>query len=121
MAISLKNGSGHQKMTRLDLHGHTVHDAWKIYRQATQSAYLDRKKSITVITGHGKMSSEFSRWVEADPYAVSCARMDPNTGAWQVKLRKNKNQASSVEPATDLTKLVKKWSKDNVTDRNRME
>lgn len=97
---------------KLDLHGYTVHDAWRRYRTVTRECYLDSRKSITVITGHGKMSSEFSRWVEADPYAISCTRLDPNTGAWQVKLRKNKNKVlTPTDPVVDFTKLLKKWRK----------
>ena len=74
----------------LDLHGYTIHEAWKRFRQYTHGAYLDGKKSIVVITGHGAMQGEFQGWCEADPYVTSAKRMDPNAGAFTVKIKKKK-------------------------------
>lgn len=100
-----------QKITRrIDLHGMTVHTAWKKYRSITQDCYFKQVKKITVITGHGQMSAEFSGWVSADPYAVSCERQNPNTGSWTVRIKKNIHTETEPEPV-NLTGLYKKFNK----------
>ena len=101
---------GIQKDMGLDLHGMTVHSAWKKYRRTTEDCYHKKIKKITVVTGHGIMSAEFSGWVSADPYAVRCERQDPNKGAWTVHLKKNAHKPveNKLQPV-DLTGLYKKF------------
>ena len=94
----------------LDLHGLTVHTAWKKYRETTQDCYQKQEKKIIVITGHGIMASEFKGWVEADPFAVSCERQNPNTGSWVVHIKKNTYVTPQPEPV-NLTGLYKKFNK----------
>lgn len=95
---------------KLDLHGMTVHNAWKKYRSVTQDCYFKGIKKITVVTGHGIMSGEFNGWISADPYAVSCERQDPNTGSWTVRIKRNSQKLQEPEPV-DLTGLYKKFNK----------
>ena len=97
-------------MPAIDLHGMTVHSAWKRYREVTENCYRNKTKKITVITGHGIMASEFKGWVDADPYAVSCERQNPNTGSWTVRIKKNTYtpQPPASQPV-DLTGLYKKF------------
>lgn len=96
---------------RLDLHGLTVHIAWKRFRETTQNSYFKQVKKITVITGHGAMSAEFQGWVSADPYSVKCERQNPNTGSWTVWIKKNKTMIKKKEPEPlDLRGLVKKFN-----------
>jgi DNA-nicking Smr family endonuclease len=97
-------------MSRIDLHGMTVHTAWKKYRNTTQDCYHKQVKKITVITGHGQMSAEFQGWVSADPFALSCERQNPNTGSWTVRIKKNSNVTPIPEPV-DLTGLYKKFNR----------
>lgn len=95
-----------------DLHGMTVHTAWKYYRDVTQRCYQKNIKKITVITGHGIMSAEFQGWVSADPFASRCQRDNPNTGSWTVWIKKNsiaKKQHRQSEPV-DLACLYKKFN-----------
>ena len=49
-------------MPRVDLHGYTVWEGWKVFRSATRDSYYKGYKNIVVIVGHGEMSKEFSRW-----------------------------------------------------------
>ena len=77
------------KTMQLDLHGNTIHSAWKLYRSHTQICYLNKIKKTTVIIGHGIMATEFKGWVSSDPYALECERLDPNTGAWRVTIKKS--------------------------------
>mgnify|MGYP000017616761 CR=1 FL=1 len=94
----------------LDLHGLTVHNAWQKYRSHTRLCYYNQVKKITVITGHGIMSTEFTGWVNADPYAIKCERLDPNTGAWRVYIRKSSSKPINREPV-NLLNLYKKFQK----------
>ena len=96
----------------VDLHGHTVHNGWKKFRHSTQQAYLSGKKSIIVVTGHGIMSREFSKWCEVDPYVTNCTNMNPNTGAWKVSIKRSTRSTKDKTPDTalDLTALYKKFN-----------
>jgi len=75
---------------KVDLHGLFVHEGWKRFRKSTQEAYLYGHKQIIVIVGHGEMSKEFEKWCEADPYVKETRRLDRNTGAFRVILKKKK-------------------------------
>ena len=49
-------------MTRLDLHGFTVYDAWKRFTRWIHEAQQDKNvKSVTVVTGQGKIHEELPR------------------------------------------------------------
>ena len=54
-------------------------------------AILTKLKKLVVITGHGIMAKEFIGWVSADPYAIKCERLNPNTGAWRMNYKKITN------------------------------
>jgi DNA-nicking Smr family endonuclease len=94
----------------LDLHGLTVHNAWQKYRSHTELCYYNKVKKTIVITGHGIMSKEFMGWANADPYAIKCEQLNPNTGAWRVYIRKSNSQPTSREPV-NLLQLYKKFHK----------
>ena len=98
----------------IDLHGYTVHAAWKKFRSHTEQCYRENQKSTVVITGHGLMSSEFPGWCDADPYVSGHRRMSPNTGAWMVSIKKPLVPRPKEEPARsiiDYSKLLRKYSK----------
>jgi len=105
-------------MSTLDLHGYKVHDAWKQFNSYVDAQFLEGTKQITVIVGHGKMSKEIGHWVNAHKKTEHCDRQDPNTGAYIVKLRKNKHKYNNTitplpaRPATkeDMLKLIAKWN-----------
>ena len=96
-----------------DLHGMTIHNAWKEYRRATSDCYVKGVKKIVIITGHGIMAKEFLGWVDADPHAKNCERQNPNTGAWTVHLHKKPHipPKSTEYTQLDLTGLYKKFNK----------
>ena len=83
----------------LDLHGHTVHTAWRRFREYTERCYRAGNKKIIVITGHGIMGQEFPGWCAADPYVVSVSRLDPNKGAWTVVLKVDGLAKRKANPA----------------------
>ena len=48
-------------MTRLDLHGFTVYDAWKRFTRWIHEAQQDKNvKSVTVVTGQGKIPVSYT-------------------------------------------------------------
>ena len=73
-------------MNEIDLHGYTVHDAWKEFTKHIAECYFDNIKTTMVITGHGKMSEEILGWVYANQYCKT-ARRGRNTGAFIVDIR----------------------------------
>ena len=103
-------------MKKLDLHGYKVHDAWKRFNEYVESSYNKGFKKITVILGHGKMSTEIEGWVNANPLTMSVEQGTPNTGEFTVKLKKKqKEQKASAKPSrlateADIAKLVAKWN-----------
>lgn len=97
-------------ISKIDLHGFTIHEAWKYFRESTKEAYFQSVKSITVVTGHGLMSKEIEGWCEADPYVISCKRQDPNTGSFTISILKKK-KIKEENTTLDLTGLYKKWNK----------
>jgi hypothetical protein len=100
-----------KSMAKLDLHGHTIHTAWKLYRNRTEDCYNSNIKNIVVVIGHGLMSAEFQGWVSADPYAIRCERLDPNLGAWRVYIKKSNSKLQKETQPVDLTGLYKKFNK----------
>lgn len=94
---------------KLDLHGYTVHTAWQKFRKYTQSAYLDGRRKVVVVTGYGKMQSEFIGWCDGDPYVESVSRLDPNAGAFNVIIKKRKHSAPvEYEPSSNMNVLLHK-------------
>ena len=47
----------------LDLHGYTVHEAWKKFNQHLDDCYFACRKKTVVVTGHGQIGNELVAWV----------------------------------------------------------
>ena len=105
-------------MKTLDLHGYKVHDAWKKFNKFVESNYRDYAKQISVITGHGKISTEIGAWVNANPYAVNIMQDAPNTGSFTIQLKKNTatpkskvdNKSTRLATLDELSSLAAKWN-----------
>lgn len=53
---------------KLDLHGHTIHNAWIIFKEFVEQHIVNGTKEITVITGRsGRISLEFTEWCRKMP------------------------------------------------------
>lgn len=95
----------------LDLHGYTVHNAWYKFNEHVRDCYQSGKKKTVIITGHGQIGNELIAWVHNNQYTEHCERMDPNTGAYRVKIRKNKIKISAPEAKPlNLQGLVQKYN-----------
>ena len=70
----------------LDLHGMTLHNAWKEFQDEVDRAYFNKKRSVTIVTGRGPMQREFPSWVSGHPRALWCEEQNP--GCFRVKIRK---------------------------------
>ena len=108
----------------LDLHGYTVHEAWKKFNHHLDDCYFKCMKKTIVITGHGQISTEIQTWTHNHPRAEYAQRLDPNTGAYIIKLVKNKDRQARIQAtfektgaqvnpliAEHLKKLQKKYNK----------
>jgi len=98
-------------MNELDLHGNTVHEAWKLFTDHVNKCFDDNIKSTIIITGHGKMSEEILAWVHANQQCKT-ARQGRNTGSFIIDIKKNKTNkpATKVSTEVDLTPLLKKFN-----------
>jgi len=74
-------------MKTIDLHGNTVHDAWKKFISFAYEKSLDKEKHIRVITGFGAIQREFPDWCEACVHTKSWQTEPYNKGSWKVRLR----------------------------------
>ncbi len=75
---------------RLDLHGFTVHDAWKKFNgwiQDTQSNHSI--KSVTVVTGQGEIYKELPRWCDNMSF-IREVQPHFGNGAYQISFYKNR-------------------------------
>ena len=105
----------------LDLHGYTVHEAWKRFNQHLDDCYYACRKKTIVVTGYGQIGNELVAWVHNHAKAEYAQRLDPNKGAYIIKIKKNKNKESlhnidilytpSIVDTKQLNKLVEKYKK----------
>ena len=99
---------------RLDLHGYTVHNAWNKFNNHVQDCYFKGLKKTIVITGHGQISNELIAWVHNSEYATGCSRLDPNTGAYNVQIKKSlhtKSKDRRPDMSLGIKELYLKYNK----------
>jgi len=98
-------------MNQIDLHGQTVHEAWKTFSEHVSDCYFNDIKATTVITGHGQIGEELIAWVHANKHCQHASK-GRNTGAYTVAIKKNKKHKPTVKANTtvDLSQLIKKWN-----------
>ena len=95
----------------LDLHGYTIHNAWKVFNEHVEQCYYKGQKKTVVITGHGQIGNELIAWVHNNQFTEHCERLDPNKGAYTVKIKKKKTIKEKTNTPLDLTALYKKFNK----------
>ena len=79
-------------MTRLDLHGFTVYDAWKRFTRWIHEAQKDKNiKSVTVVTGQGKIHKELPRWCDNMDFIREILPHFHN-GAYEIYFYKNRRE-----------------------------
>jgi DNA-nicking Smr family endonuclease len=71
----------------IDLHGNTLHNAWKRFITFAYEKSVNKEKHIRVITGQGAIAKEFPQWCDANAHVRSCKTEPHNLGSWEVKLR----------------------------------
>jgi DNA-nicking Smr family endonuclease len=71
-----------------DLHGYTVHGAWLRFKHVVSDAHSMNYKSITFITGQGKIMRDFPEWANVNPLIQSYTSPSHNPGQFVVKLKK---------------------------------
>ena len=75
-------------MTKIDLHGYTIHDAWLAFNVAIDNAYFEGKRSVVVVTGQGAMMREFETWANNHSKVREVTQHNHNPGSFSVKLKK---------------------------------
>lgn len=73
---------------RIDLHGYTIHEAWKSFNNAITEAYFQGEKKVIVITGQGAMMREIMTWAHNHPRIRECTQTPYNPGSFSIKLKK---------------------------------
>ena len=102
---------------RLDLHGYTVHDAYKKFVEHISDCYASEIKETVIITGYGQIGDEIVAWTHHNAHIKHIARMDPNKGAYRVKIKQNTHNTSKTHNSQktaetlDFSKLLKKYQK----------
>jgi hypothetical protein len=79
-------------MSRIDLHGFTIHDAWRFFHQWVQEAQKDNTvKSVTVVTGQGQIYKEFPGWCDNMSF-IRDIQPHFGNGAYHISFYKNRNR-----------------------------
>ena len=50
---------------KLDLHGKTIHEAWRTFKEHTEICRLNGIPKFVVVTGYGKIYEELPRWTDS--------------------------------------------------------
>lgn len=72
---------------RLDLHGYTIHDAWRIFNSRVTDAYYAKAKTIVVVTGQGAIMHEFTAWCAQHPHVKTWTNSPNNPGSFKLSLK----------------------------------
>lgn len=72
---------------QLDLHGLTVHLAWKETVNFITESYFLGHKSVIIICGHGLIKNEIEKWFLLHP-KVASYQLLKNGGSYKLKLVK---------------------------------
>lgn len=69
------------QVSTLDLHGYTLHDAWKVFDNfiEEEAQNRDRKYSI-VITGNGIIKEELPRWCDKYSFVREVSQLERGAG-----------------------------------------
>ena len=73
---------------KLDLHGHTIHAAWRIFNTRITDAYYNKQRTVVVVTGQGAIMHEFQAWAAQHPHIKSWTNSPQNPGSYKLSLKK---------------------------------
>lgn len=90
----------------IDLHGLTVQEGWRLFNQSVTSCFRRGDKSLLVITGNGRMSSEIITWCKLNTHVSECRRQQYGRGAWTIAIKRNRKIAKSM-PRTNILEVYK--------------
>lgn len=95
---------------KLDLHGNTVHQGWKLFRRHVDECYHRGVRRFVVVTGHGQMRNEIHTWCQCHKYIQSIEPVKYNPGAWRITLTKKQSPVapSEYEGSSDMSVLLNK-------------
>jgi DNA-nicking Smr family endonuclease len=73
---------------KIDLHGYTIHEAWREFNTAIDNAYFAGRTSTVVVTGQGAIMREFPTWATQHARVREVNQHKYNPGSFTVKLKK---------------------------------
>jgi len=72
---------------KLDLHGHSIHAAWRIFNTRITDAYYNKQRTVVVVTGQGAIMHEFQSWCAQHPHVIAWTNAN-NPGSYKISLKK---------------------------------
>lgn len=73
---------------QVDLHGLAIQQGYQVFNRSIESAYFNRQKKITIITGQGMMMRELPTWCYNNAYVRDFTPHKHNPGSFTIKLKK---------------------------------
>jgi len=73
---------------KLDLHGLTIHNAWKTVDSFLQRCYYDNYKSCEIICGQGAIKQEIETWLHLNTFVRDYKLNTRTQGSYNIKLKK---------------------------------
>ena len=103
---------------KLDLHGKTIHEAWRTFKDHTEICRLNGIRKFVVVTGYGKIYEELPKWTDSISCISEVQSMAPNFGCYKTVLKRPKKdykvEISSKNPTKsrlNLSPLLQKYGK----------
>lgn len=72
---------------QIDLHGQTIHAAWRIFNTRVTDAYYNKRRTVVVITGQGAIMREFQTWCAQHPHVKTWTNKQHNPGSYKISLK----------------------------------
>ena len=96
----------------LDLHGYTLHVAWKEFCSHITNCYQQKLKTTTVITGQGEIAKELPIWAENNKHIRECIKSKRNPGMYIINISKSPIQPYKYNQSTkvDISPLIAKFN-----------
>lgn len=94
----------------LDLHGYTIHVAWKEFNSHITDCYHKKLKTTVIITGQGEIAKELPVWADNNKYIRECVKSKHNPGMYTVNISKSPIQKYNQTTKVDLSPLIAKFN-----------
>ena len=96
----------------LDLHGYTLHVAWKEFSSHMTDCYHQKLKTTSVITGQGEIAKELPVWADNNKHVRECVQSKRNPGMFIINFSQSPIQPYTYNQSTkvDISPLIEKFN-----------